>query len=269
MYSKATNALKKVKINNLFARSVIEQHVSGKVYADNADNPTSFYVIHPYGMSLLFGDHHNKDFNQWFLEYSLNTGQIRNGVEWMQAYPREWDKELKKLYGDRLVNSGNCITDEMKGTIVLNTRINFKFNRSKYQSLKKRVVPDEMKLVSVDGNLFHRMVGSVVPSKFWDNADDFLRMGKGFSLLDNDLPVATAYSAFVHDNQLELGIETLENYRGQGLAFYVCAALIDYCLEKGIEPVWACRLENTGSYKLAQKLGFDPVMEIPYYKLSR
>jgi hypothetical protein len=36
-----------------------------------------------------------------------------------------------------------------------------------------------------------------------------------------------------------------------------------------LEPVWACRLENDGSYKLAQKLGFEPVLEIPYYRLSK
>ena len=52
-YSKAVEALKKVQINNLFARAVVENHVSGKVYVDNPDNPTTFYVVHPYGMSLL------------------------------------------------------------------------------------------------------------------------------------------------------------------------------------------------------------------------
>lgn len=35
------------------------------------------------------------------------------------------------------------------------------------------------------------------------------------------------------------------------------------------EPIWSCRLENTGSYKLAQKIGFLPTAEIPYYRLSK
>jgi RimJ/RimL family protein N-acetyltransferase len=60
----------------------------------------------------------------------------------------------------------------------------------------------------------------------------------------------------------------VEQYRGKGLALHACSALIDYCLEYNYEPVWACRLENYASYKLAQKLGFDPVLYMPYYKLN-
>jgi RimJ/RimL family protein N-acetyltransferase len=71
----------------------------------------------------------------------------------------------------------------------------------------------------------------------------------------------------VHDNYLELGIETVEAYRGKGLAQSVCSALIDYCLQNNYEPVWSCRFENTASYRLAQKLGFEPVSTRTYYKL--
>ncbi|MFA7302082.1 MAG: GNAT family N-acetyltransferase, partial [Candidatus Shapirobacteria bacterium] len=72
-YERLTNHLKQVRINNLFARSVIEKKISGQVYVDNFENPKTFYVVHPYGMSLLFGDSQNTDFNNKFLNYSLNT----------------------------------------------------------------------------------------------------------------------------------------------------------------------------------------------------
>ncbi len=48
-----------------------------------------------------------------------------------------------------------------------------------------------------------------------------------------------------------------------------CSTLIEYCLENSYEPVWACRLENVGSYKLAEKLGFEMYGEVPYYRLSK
>jgi hypothetical protein len=54
-----------------------------------------------------------------------------------------------------------------------------------------------------------------------------------------------------------------------GFAEYTCSALIDYCIENNYEPVWACHLENIGSYKLAQKIGFTPSALIPYYRLSK
>ena len=112
------------------------------------------------------------------------------------------------------------------------------------------------------------MKGSVVPMNFWNNAEEFYNNGIGFSLIYENKVASTSYSAFLHDDKLELGIETMEEFRGKGFAQFTCSALIDYCLENNFEPVWACRLENTGSYKLAQKLGFEPIKRIPYYRLS-
>ncbi len=80
---------------------------------------------------------------------------------------------------------------------------------------------------------------------------------------------ATAFSAYILDDQLEIGIETLAEFRKMGFAELVCGALIDYCLDSGYEPVWSCRFENTASYPLAQKMGFVPVSITPYYRLSR
>ncbi len=62
-YSLLEEPLKKVENNHLFAPSVIERKVIGTVFVDNIENPKTFYVVHPYGMSLLFGDNGNKSFN--------------------------------------------------------------------------------------------------------------------------------------------------------------------------------------------------------------
>ena len=113
------------------------------------------------------------------------------------------------------------------------------------------------------------MMGSVVPQFFWNNADDFITDGIGYSLIEKDKIAATAYSAFVHGDKLEIGIETVEQFRGKGYAEKVCAKLIDYCLERNIEPIWSCKFENQASFKLAQKLGFEPTIMIPFYRLSK
>ncbi|MDO8927801.1 MAG: GNAT family N-acetyltransferase, partial [Bacteroidota bacterium] len=126
---------------------------------------------------------------------------------------------------------------------------------------------DEFKLVKTDAELFDQISGTVVPRYFWRNKKEFVQQGAGFSLMLEDEPVSTAFSAFAFETELELGIETQSLYQGKGLAQLVCSALIDFCLENNLEPVWACRLENTGSFQLAQKLGFEPVRMIPYYQL--
>jgi hypothetical protein len=48
---------------------------------------------------------------------------------------------------------------------------------------------------------------------------------------------------------------------------HACAALIDRTLQLGLEPVWACRLDNHASYRLARKLGFAHALSLPYYRL--
>ena len=75
------------------------------------------------------------------------------------------------------------------------------------------------------------MTGSVIPRNFWDSVEDFCDMGIGFSLFHKNELASTAFSSYIHGSDLELGMETIEKYRGKGFAIHVCSALIDYCIE--------------------------------------
>lgn len=268
-FSKLTERVKQIPFNNLFARAVVENIVTGKVYADDELDIRTAYIIHPYGMTLLLGDTSNDDFNQQFKEYSLNTDNKRNSFEWMQTFPNSWDAKLKGLFGQQLISSDQNNSKLEKNIIELNTRINFKFDIASY--LTKRVDRHNqvIKIVPTDRQLFREMRGTVVPKYFWDSEDDFFKNGMSFSLLYKGELASMAFASYKFDDQFELGIETHPEFRGHGFAEIVCSSLIDYCIENKYEPIWACRKENTGSYKLALKLGFYPVLELPYYRLSK
>ncbi len=261
--------IKEVKKNNLFARSVIERHVTGKIYADNINNPETFYVIHPYGITLLFGASNNVTFNKWLKAYAMNTEEHRHCFEWMQTWPGDWDIVLSDLFGDQLIRYSDNSNHVTEGIIELNTRVNFKFNEKLYSQRRRKQSGNEVSIEETNQSHFELMSGSVIPMKFWDSAADFLRMGKGYTLLHHGKIASTAYSAFVHDEMLEIGIETMNEYRGLGYAEMVCSRLIDYCMEKNLTPVWSCRFENTASLKLAQKLGFEISGLFPFYRLSQ
>lgn len=267
-FNKVTVLVRQVTINNLFARSIVEQKVTGRIFVDDTDNPSTAYFIHPYGMTLLTGDAGNQAFNEWFRNYALNTTGTRTTHEWMQAWPDNWDRILPALFADRLIKSADNITYRDKGIIELNTRVNFRFNKEKFLASRKPVTDTAIRIVQTDRSLFRTMQGSVIPASFWDTEDDFFKHGLGYSLLYNEQLAAIAFSSFWFDDQFELGIETVPAFRGKGLAEIVCAALLDYCIQNNLEPIWACRLENTGSYKLALKLGFEVAATIPYYRLS-
>ncbi|MGI9543432.1 MAG: GNAT family N-acetyltransferase [Cyclobacteriaceae bacterium] len=267
-YVRIRESFKQATINVLFARSVVEQHVTGKVYVDNIKEPRTSYVIHPYGMSLLFGEANNQEFNSQFLDYALNLYNVRYNDEWMQAFPDSWDSTLAILFKDEITRSSNNLGKGEKKKIELNTRCNFKFNTNKFLDFRRKIINKDFKIVRTDMKIFENMKGSVVPLRFWNNAKQFYNSGIGFSMFYEQKLASTAFSSYIHENQLEIGIETIENYRGIGLAKHTCSTLIDYCLEHGYEPIWSCRLENIGSYKLAQELGFEPTLTVPYYRLS-
>jgi len=257
-----------VTINNLFARSVVEKKVMGAVFVDNTERPKTFHVVHPYGMSLLFGETSNDDFNSNFFDYALNTFKVREKHEWLQVFPEYWHKKILVLFGENLIKHGDNLGNDKKNIIEENTRVNFGFNKEKYLDLKSKINNKGYKILRMDQQLYQHMEGSVVPKYFWDNAESFNNYGVGYSVIYEDNVASTAFSSYIHENQLELGIETIEACRGKGFAIYTCSSLIDYCLDNDYEPVWSCRLENIGSYKLAQKLGFEPTAYIPYYRLS-
>lgn len=266
-YYKLIEPIREVTINNLFARFVIENKVDGKIYVDNTDNPKTFYVIHPYGMSLLFGDYTNTVFNTAFKEYIVNTNGARLGIEWMQAFPHNWDSVLENLFEANLTKTPG---EQDKALLELYTRVNFTFDKDKYLAYKQQNINTDPKvqIVRTDKKLFEEMKGTVVPARFWNNADDFVNNGAGFSLLYDNKLAATAFSAFIFNDTLELGIETCETFRGTGFAGLVCAALVDYALDRNLEPVWGCRLDNVGSFRLARKIGFEVSKEISFYKLN-
>lgn len=249
-YHRLSSFIEQIPFNSLFAKAVIDRTVSGQVYVDNIERPSSYYIIHRYGMSLLGGNHTNEEFNRRFLDYALNKNKTRSIVEWMQVFPKAWNDVLN-LTG-----------------LELNTRVNFLFDLGLYLRFRSSLPEDPaVAILPINADLFQAMDGSVVPKVFWDSFEDFKKGGMGFCLFHNQLLAATAFSSFLAPGKLELGIETIAELRSKGLAERVCVALIDYCLANHLEPLWACRLENTGSYRLAKKMGFVPALELAYYKL--
>lgn len=269
-YAQVLPELSKVTINHLFAKAVLKQLIVGSVYVDNISNPTSYYIVNNYGMALLFGKTTNKTFNNKLADYLLNKQQKRITDEWLQVYPNAWVEVIEPLISPFLVSDDQekqYQNKEGNHLVIKNTRVNFSFDAALYRQQGNLI--NEVDVIETTANIFNQLSGSVVPQHFWNNAEDFLAHGKGYTVTVEGVNASTAYSAFVDEGALELGIETNSYYKGKGYARLVCNALIEYCLTNDLEPIWACRLENTPSYCLAQKLGFRPTKYLAYYRLAR
>ena len=78
-------ALVALPINHLFARAALERCVEGRVWVDDAQNPALVHVLHPYGMTLLFGD--TAAVSAQTLAHHLNVQARAPADRWMQVFP--------------------------------------------------------------------------------------------------------------------------------------------------------------------------------------
>ena len=267
-YQKVKEPLRKVPINTLFVQMVAEGQVDGAIYVDDARDPRVFYMVHKYGMSLLFGDTENEAFNCQFTAYLTNAAKIRARHEWMQVYPEAWTGRLPEMLGDSLVKKDEKVGQDDPGKVVEFTRVNFAFDAKKFREAVGRRMRPEYEIVRTTPAMYEAIEGRVIPRDFWKDGEQFIQAGGGYTLICDGEAASTAFTSYRFGDRLEMGIETMEKHRGKGFAFWVCAALIEYCIENNLTPDWSCRLENTGSYILAQRLGFVPTRYLPYYRLA-
>jgi RimJ/RimL family protein N-acetyltransferase len=69
----------------------------------------------------------------------------------------------------------------------------------------------------------------------------------------------------IGDNKIDIGIETMPDYRMKGLAESIAYVMIKYCIDNGFEPNWGCNASNIGSIRIAQNLGFELFCSHPMY----
>ena len=252
-YERLLAPVMKIPFNMLMARSVISGHTDGRIFVDSCENPQSYYIVHPYGMTYLCGRSDNEAFNAGLFAYFAGKTHTRKRDEWLQAFPRDWD----------IVMSGLVDT----GAAIPYSRLNFKFDTDKFYETYKQADKAQYDIIETPADMLFHISGSVVPKDYWKTPEQFAKLAKAFTIMLDGKPVSTAFTSARHDNQLEIGIETRPEYQGKGLAYLACAALISYCLDRKLEPVWSCRLENTGSVNLAKKLGFVETLRMPYYHI--
>lgn len=254
--------LDEVGINVGFARAVIGDKVDGELWVDRAASPRAAHALHPYGMSLLWGDALDEALEP-VLDH-LRAGRYRNRDEWLQVDPRwqalDWDALLDAVTAEAATESGGHRP-------VRYSRVNFTFDPARFLALHPSDAIPAGALARRATAPDFELAGSVVPKFFWRDAAQFLAHGGGWCIERDGAVGAIAFSSFRFDHELELGIETMPASRRQGLALAVATVMIRDLVAAGLTPVWSCRKENTASYELALRLGFQATKIIPYYRL--
>lgn len=255
-------ALDDVPINVGFVRAVLDGTAAGELWCDRPADPRAFHVVHPYGMSLVWGPGVD-DARQDVLD-RLRGRRASGHAEWLQIEPRwsglDWDAALGAVPIED-------VDTDSPPTSTRHTRVNFAFDPASPGAAASSGVNEDGWAVRPATAADFAVAGAVVPSAFWPDADAFLAHGGGMVVERTGAVGAVAFTSYRWDQNVEIGIETAPAFRRRGLARVAATAMIRAVVSDGLTPVWSCREENVGSRRLAQSLGFAVTTRTPYFHL--
>lgn len=265
-YNSVLSILSHEPIDIVHAKMVLEQKEDGEVYVDNERSPTSFLIIHnKSGFGILFGKNDNAEFNYEMKNLLLNADNKKKRIRlFVSEIP--WKDTIERLLGNLLKYYEDVLNnnENIDKFVIGRERVKFNFNQQIFES-NLTDFPEGFLIKRIDEKIIEKISGNVVPEFSWSTSNNFLKNGIGFCLIKDGEIVSTAFSAFISDDMIDIGIETAIDYRGKGLGFYPAAEMVKFCLCNGYQPVWGCRKDNLSSSRLAKKLGFIEVMSHPWY----
>lgn len=215
------------------------EFLTPEIWVDNEREPTlaCFYTPPAY---FLWGDPDTQDVTP-LLEMIL-------AGSWLVPSSEKWERHLVAHFGESLIAHPRASFDA--------STLSLEFLRSLKTELPAglRLVPiDETHVNDQEGMLYQDLL-----SKFFTSAN-FLQQGAGFCLLEEDKIIGFAAANYpIRNNILEVYIRVDYNddprHRQKGLGTQLSVALLEYCLENGLEPQWDAA--NDISVHLALKLGY-------------
>jgi GNAT superfamily N-acetyltransferase len=130
--------------------------------------------------------------------------------------------------------------------------------------------PHRSRIDRIDARMLEQVSGQ--PDHFLDisafkSPEDFLTRGFGYAIANNNTPAGVAFSSLVSNTGIEVSIYVEKDYRRQGMATALGAALVKECLSRNVEPHWDAA--NTESCTLAEKPGYIPAGTYDAYFIRR
>lgn len=107
-----------------------------------------------------------------------------------------------------------------------------------------------------------RWAGEIAAEFGRDDVARFFEVGFGWCIMAERKVVGEAYASMTGDAAYEIGPIVDEHYRRRGVAYALCAKLIDTARQRGMGALWSCNDANQASAQLARKLGYR--RERPY-----
>jgi GNAT superfamily N-acetyltransferase len=217
----------------------------GKAFVDDLENPAAFCIqVGPF----------------WYLAGNARSSgghqMIKDLPDYRLLMPSEgeWIEVAKEIHGARLAPFPRfSFSSENLSLEHLNTLL----DDSPHKDAIRRI--DKTILTQITGE-----PDSVVDITDFDSAEDFLKRGVGFYLMDSKSVAGVAYSSLVYSKGIEVSIFVFPEHRRKGMATALGCKLLKWSLEHDMDPHWDAA--NKESCQLAEKLGYLPTKSyVAYY----
>ena len=220
------------------------QHVMGKVYVTDAENPASAFAF-----VGCFG----------FLAGVPDRELVENkpeGFVIMVPQNEDWARLIEECYP----SSKRVIRYAIKK----DTRFDTGYLKSLVDSL-----PEGFELRPIDSEIYDKCLENPVTRDFvsaFESKEKYLELGRGMVILKDGNFVSGSSSYTRYREGIEIEVDTVPEYRRQHLAMIVCAALMLRCLDEGMYPSWDA--QNMNSVRMAEKLGYEFSHEYAAYEVA-
>lgn len=217
--------------NKVYPSSIAEGFQTGDIYVNESVNVESVFFWHYCGFGYISGKATEAFLNDIYAEMMSGSG-----------------RRLVLITSDEDVASffrGRDVTMDL---------------RAEYSYLQKGTAAyfdtDRFRIQQIDEGNIAGIEGRIVPSFAWKSPESFLANGFGYIVLERDKICAAAFSAAVSSGEIDIGVETHEEYRRMGLAAALAGTMCEHIVRVGKRPVWAHSVSNVGSMNTALKCGF-------------
>jgi RimJ/RimL family protein N-acetyltransferase len=248
---------------SLSIQAAIEGNNPGRIFADDVSHPRTALALTVEGY-LLAGDNGNPETNaalRQFFKDRIFTGEVFvNGDESMSlaVHPETWEARLPELipaYEIEKLERYHYLCRKLKFDWRNNIPAGYTVRRV------DRALLDDAQVVFSD-----EARGWLNFEEIWWTEDNFLSKGISFVVLYEREVVAWCTPDCVAGDQMDVGIITHRAHRRRGLATIAVAATVEHCLRSGFSTVgWHCNAINIGSWKTAEKVGFERNCQYAYY----
>jgi tetratricopeptide (TPR) repeat protein len=254
-------------------RSILERIVVPKqVFVDKKDDPQTAVIVvflhTDLRIWLYFGgradnEEFNKEFRRMLYEEPILKDKEEKLVEFCgELSNRGWEEGVQSVFKDPYQE--NRLYFEIKELKLKNWRDFIPEGYSVELIDLSLMEKDHLKSDMWYNYLFYGTLRT-----HWFPFEEGLKDIRGFLLVREDQEVVSfcVLGYLTKDNDIEVnGIGTLGEYRRRDFASIVGAATVEYCLPKYKTIRWVCSSTNVGSYKTAERIGYERIGE---YKRAR